>query len=152
MRCTGGDRSQPGMRWTRENATAAILALAAIGLWRAGYFQLAVERHRAPAAPIDDRYRSLRAWLPPAGEVGYVSDRRVAHLPGEYESSPGTRMYVEAQYALAPLVLKVDEDRAALVVANVADAGALPGLLAQRKLRMVVLAGPGVALARPAVP
>src|SRR5258705_1854903 len=122
------------MRWTRENAAAAILALAAVGLCRSGYFHLAVERHRAPAAPIDDRYRALRAWLPPAGEVGYVSDRQVARLPGEYERSPGTRMYIEAQYALAPLVLKLDEDRAALVVADVADPEALPALLAQRKL------------------
>ena len=140
------------MRCTREKATAAILALAAIGLCRAGYFHLAVERHRAPAVPIDDRYRALRAGLPSAGEVGYVSDRRVARLPGEYESSPGTRLYIEAQYALAPLVLKVDEDRAALVVANVADPAALQALLAQRKLRIVAQAGPGVALARPASP
>jgi hypothetical protein len=140
------------MRWTRENATAAILALAAIGLCRAGYFHLAVERHRSPPTPIDDRYRALRAGLPPAGEVGYVSDRRVARLPGEYESSPGTRMYIEAQYALAPLVLRLDEDRAALVVANFADPGALPPLLARRNLRIVAEAGPGVALARPAVP
>ncbi|MFL5312623.1 MAG: hypothetical protein ACJ79H_19485 [Myxococcales bacterium] len=131
---------------------AGILALAAIGLCRIGYFQLAVERHRAPAARIDDRYRAVRALLPAAGEVGYVSDRRVARRPGEYETSPGTRMYVEAQYALAPLVLRVDDDRAALVVANVADAGALLELLAQRNLRIVARAAPGVALARPAVP
>ncbi len=138
-----------GPAWTRRRVTAAILALAAVGLGRAAYFHLVVERRSAHPPPIDDRYRALRALLPPAGAAGYVSDRRVARVPSEYERSPGTRMYIEAQYAVTPVILKVDDDRADLVVVNAADPGAVPGLLDRRDLRPVADTGHGVVLVRP---
>jgi hypothetical protein len=132
--------------------TAIILALALVGLGRMAWFHLAVERRIPHPPPIDDRYRAARALLPVSGTIGYVSDARVARTPAEYETSKGTRRYIEAQYSLAPLILKVEDSRAALVLADAADPAALPALLEQRNLRAVADTGRGVAVARPGTP
>jgi hypothetical protein len=132
--------------------TAIILALAMVGLGRMAWFHLAVEPRFPRPPPIDERYRAARALLPPSGAIGYVSDGRVARTPAEYEISPGTRRYIEAQYSLAPLILRVEDDRAALVLADAADPAGLPALLERRKLRVVADTGRGVAVSRPRAP
>jgi hypothetical protein len=81
--------------------------------------------------------------------VGYVSDERVATGPvGIDASSAGTRLFEQAQYALAPLVLRYD-DHAPLVVANLADPAKLPEILLQKRLIVIAEAGPGIAVLRP---
>ena len=132
--------------------TAIILALAAVGLGRMAWFHLAVEPRFPHPPPIDDRYRAARGLLPRSGTIGYVSDRRVARTPAEYETSTGTRRYIEAQYSLAPLILRVEDDRAAVVLADAADPAALPPLLEQRKLCALADTGRGVVVSRPRSP
>ena len=132
--------------------TAIILALAAVGLGRMAWFHLAVEPRFPQRPPIDERYRAARGLLPSSGVIGYVSDRRVARTGAEYETSPGTRRYIEAQYSLAPLVLRLEDDRAALVLADATDAAALPVLLERRNLRAVADTGRGVAVSRRRLP
>ena len=132
-----------------RRATAAILALAAVGLARMAWFHLAVEPRSPNPPPIDERYRPIRGALPLTGTIGYVSDRRVARTPSEYEVSPGTRKYIEAQYALAPLILRVDDDRAPAVLVEAVDAAAAAALLDRRKLLPVADSGRGVVVARP---
>jgi len=133
----------------QRRATAALLALAAVGLARMAWFHLAVEPRAPHPPPIDERYRDVRGALPRSGAIGYVSDRRIARTPAEYEGSPGTRKYIEAQYALAPLILRVDDDRAAAVLVEAVDAVAAAALLERRKLLPVADSGRGVVVSRP---
>ena len=77
--------------------TAIILALAAVGLGRMAWFHLAVEPRFPHPPPIDDRYRAARGLLPRSGTIGYVSDRRVARTPAEYETSTGTAVLHQAE-------------------------------------------------------
>jgi hypothetical protein len=129
--------------------TAAIVALAAVGMLRILWLHFVSEpRHEPARAPIDLRYQALRE-LVRSGEVGYVSDLPAAVRLGEDAATLGTRMYLHTQYALAPVVLRYDDARAAVVVANVADPAVLPELLRQRGLELIAEAGPGLALARP---
>jgi len=129
--------------------TAGILLLAAVGLARMAWFHLAVESRLPRRASIDDRYAAARAVLPASGAIGYVSDRRVARTPAEYEASPGTRAYIEAQYALAPLVLRAGDDSAPRVLVVASDGAALPALVERRGLVPVAEIGPGLLVARP---
>jgi hypothetical protein len=133
----------------KSRLTAAFVVLGAIGFARAAYFHFHVERHLANQRAIDERYRAIFAALPRSGTIGYVSDRRVARTPAEYEVSPGTRRYIEAQYAVAPVILRVDDDRSAIVLADASDRDALHALLDRRKLVAVLDTGGAVALARP---
>jgi hypothetical protein len=134
---------------SRRRTTAAIVALAAIGMLRILWLHFVSEpRHEPPRAPIDLRYQALRE-LVRSGEVGYVSDLPAAVRLGEDAATLGTRMYLHTQYALAPVVLRYDDARAAVVVANVSDPAVLPELLRQRGLELIAEAGSGLALARP---
>src|SRR5258708_2350053 len=100
-------------------------------------------------APLDPRYAPLRAFLPPSGEVGYVSDLPVAVRVDQDAGSLGTRLYLHAQYALAPLVLRYDDARSPLVIANLSDARRLPQIAQERGLSVVAVAGPRLAVLRP---
>jgi hypothetical protein len=131
---------------------AIIIVLGTVGLCRAAYFHFEIERHRPPQPAIDARYQGARAFLPSAGEIGYISDARVARLPGEYETSPGTRLYVEAQYSLAPLVLRVNDEQASIVLVNVNDPAALPRLIETHRLHMLARVNAAVAVASRALP
>jgi hypothetical protein len=129
--------------------TAAIVALAAVGMVRIVWLHFGSEPTHAPRRmPIDQQYQALRS-LVHGTEAGYVSDLPAAMRLGEDPSALGTRMYLQAQFALAPLVLKYDDARAPLVIANLADPKRLSELLQQRGLELVAPAGPGLALARP---
>jgi hypothetical protein len=136
---------------TPQRITAAVAVLAVVGLLRASWLHFVSEPlHDFRRERIDPRYAAIKALLPPSGEVGYVSDERVAIGPvGIEASSPGTRLFEQAQYALAPLVLRYDDDRAPLVVANLADPAKLPAILWQRRLIVIAEAGPGIAVLRP---
>ncbi len=135
---------------TERAITAAVAVLAAVGLCRGVYFHLVSEPlHDEMRAPIDARYAALRALLPPSGEVGYVSDLPVAVRLDQDAGSLGTRLYLHAQYALAPLVLRYDDARAPLVIANLSDARRLAQIAQERGLSVVAVAGPGLAVLRP---
>ena len=132
-----------------RRAAAAIVALAVVGMLRILWLHFISEpRHDPPRPPIDPRYQVLHT-LVPSGEAGYVSDLPAAVRLGEDAATLGTRMYLHAQYALAPVVLRYDDARAPLVIANVSDPRLLPEVLRQRGLELIAEAGPGLAVARP---
>jgi hypothetical protein len=135
--------------WPQARIVAVLIVLGVMGLFREAYSHFEVERHRSAQPRIDSRYRGARAFLPASGEIGYVSDERVARVPGEYETSPGTRLFLEAQYSLAPVVLHLDDDQATFVLANVVDPAELPRLLASHRLRLIARVDSGVAVATP---
>jgi len=132
-----------------RRVTAAIVALATVGMVRIVWLHFASEpTHEPLRMPIDQRYQALRSLVHGA-EAGYVSDLPAAMRLGDDPATRGTRMYLQAQFALAPLVLRYDDARAPLVIANLADPEKLPELLQRRGLELVETAGPGLALARP---
>ena len=109
-----------------RTAARAVALLAAVGVAREAYFHLVSEPvwhlfdRREPRA--EERYRAVRAVLPAAGRVGYVSDEPVSARPGALESDEwGTWLYQSAQYALAPIVLVIGEARTEVVLANVKE-------------------------------
>ena len=135
---------------TASRVALAVAALAAVGILRGAYFHFWSEpRHDSMREAIDPRYAELRRLLPASGEIGYLSDLPAAVRVDQDAGSLGTRLYLHAQYALAPLVLRYDDARAPLVIANLADPSKLPELAAARGLRVVARAGPGLAVLRP---
>lgn len=142
---------------SERRLAAAICLLAAIGLARSLWFHAVAEPigglaqvARQPRA--QQRYLALRPLLPSLGSVGYVSDEIVDLVPGSTEEhSVGTRLYQEALFALAPLILRHGDDRAPLVIANLRDPAHLPAILRDHRLEELAAIGPGLALCRPAV-
>jgi hypothetical protein len=133
---------------TPRRIALALSLLAAVGILRILFLHFVSEpRHEPAREPIDLRYQALRPLLPP-GEAGYVSDQPAVELRGDTPTI-GTRMYLQAQFALAPVVLRYDDARADLVVANLADPAKLPDLLRSRSLVLVAEPAPGLAIARP---
>jgi hypothetical protein len=134
---------------------AAICLLAALGLSRSLWFHAVAEpigglAHAARAPRAEQRYLALRALLPVGGAVGYVSDEIVDLAPGsEHEHAVGTKLYQEALYALAPLVLRYGDDRAPLVIANLHDPSRLGAVLGAHGLEPVAAVAPDLALCRP---
>jgi hypothetical protein len=127
----------------------AVVALALVGLARISYFHFVSEPlHEPRRAHIDDRFRALRALLPRQGEIGYLSDEPPAARPIDDPSHPGTRLYEEAQYALAPLVLRNGGEQADWVLVQVRDPANLPRVAQEHGLRVVAVAGPGLAVLR----
>jgi hypothetical protein len=125
----------------------ALVVLALLGLCRASFFHLIAEPRTQPGrAHIDDRFQRLKALLPAQGEVGYLSDAPPATRQQEDPAAPGTRLYEEAQFALAPLVLRNGDDRARVVVANLRDPAGLAALARAHGLRIVAEGGAGLAV------
>lgn len=132
-----------------RRVTTAMAVLAAVGILRILFVHFVSEPLREPRrAPIDPRYEAVHR-LVPAGAAGYVSDLPVAVRLGEDPAALGTRMYVQAQFALAPVVLRYDDARAEVVIVNLADPANLPDLLRRLSLALVLEAAPGLAVARP---
>ena len=136
---------------TRERITAAVAVLAAVGTLRSAWLHFISEplndfrRER-----IDPRYAPAKALLPSTGEIGYVSDEPVAVRPQSVETTAvGTRLFEQAQYALAPLVLRYDDDRAPFVLANLVDPSRLAAIARERRLVVVAEPFPGTAVLRP---
>ena len=128
---------------------SAMVALAAVGMLRILWLHFVSEpRNEARRTPIDDRYAAVRALIP-AGEAGYVSDLPAATRLGQDPATPGTRMYLQAQYVLAPVVLRYDDARAPLVIVNLHDPSRLPDLMEMRGLELVAQVATGLAVARP---
>ena len=136
---------------TRERITAAVAVLALVGLLRSAWFHFVSEPlHDVRRERIDPRYAPVRALLPATGEVGYVGEVPMLAWPAGFDDSPvGNRMYEQAQYALAPLVLRYDDRRAPWVVANLADPAKLPEVLQRTGLVLVAEPRPGTAVLRP---
>jgi hypothetical protein len=125
----------------------AVVVLALLGLGRGAFFHLLAEPRTQPRrAHIDDRFRRLKELLPAQGEVGYLSDAAPAARPEEDPTTAGTRLYEEAQFALAPLVLRNGDDTAQVVVANLLDPAGLAALAKAHGLRVAGEAGPGLAV------
>lgn len=125
----------------------AVVALALSGLCRAGYFHLIAEPRNEPArAHLDDRFQRLKAMLPAQGEVGYLSDAQPAATQTDDPAVVGTRLYEEAQFALAPLILRNGDDQARVVVVSLQDPASLEALARAHGLRVVAEAGPGLAV------
>jgi hypothetical protein len=134
------------VRWPIER-TVVLLAL--VGLARIAFFHFVSEPvHEPRRAHIDARFRALRTLLPAQGPIGYLSDEPPASHPAADPTGPGTRLYEEAQYALAPLVLLDGDDRQEVVLAQVRDPAHLPRLARQHGLRIAVTAGPNLAILR----
>lgn len=128
----------------------ALAALALGGMLRIAWFHFASEPLREPRREaIDPRYQPLRALLPPAGEVGYVSDLPAAVRIGDDAGNLGTRLYLHAQYALAPLLLRYGDARAPLVIANLSDPARLESVARDHHLQVIAIAAPGLAVLRP---
>ncbi len=135
---------------TPARIAAAIAVLAAVGFCRTAYYHFVAEpRHERPlpGPPIDDQFRALLPLLPRSGEVGYVTDEPILTTPG-FEYQGAKQRFLQMQYALAPLVLRYDDDRAALVVANVADPARLGEVLRAHGLAAVAQAGPTTVVAK----
>lgn len=130
---------------------AVIAVLSAVGFCRTAYFHFVSEPLRErpiPGPPIDDQFRALLPLLPRAGEVGYVTDEPILMAPG-FEFQGAKQRFLQMQYALAPVVLRYGDDRARLVVANVADPAHLDEVLRAHGLALVAQAGPSTVVARP---
>ena len=136
---------------TRERITAAVAVLALVGLLRSAWFHFVSEPlHDVRRERIDPRYAPVKALLPATGEVGYVCEVPMLPWPAGCDDSPvGNRMYEQAQYALAPLVLRYDERREPFVLANLADPARLPEVLQRTGLVLVAEPRPGTAVLRP---
>jgi hypothetical protein len=124
-----------------RTAALAVAALAALGIAREAWFHLASEPvwrlAAARARYPEHRYLAVRAVLPPAGRIGYLSDEPVSVRPGAFESDEwGTWLYQRAQYALAPLVLVVGDANAGVVLANVKDPARLDAVALSHGLRV----------------
>ncbi len=124
-----------------RTAAAAVAALATLGIAREAWFHLVSEpvwRLAAVRAPRpEERYVAVRAALPPAGRVGYVSDEPVSVRPSAFESDEwGTWLYQGAQYALAPLILVVGDATSEVVLANVKDPARLEAVAREHGLRI----------------
>ena len=136
---------------TRERITAAVAVLATVGTLRSAWLHFVSEPlHDFRRERIDPRYVPVKALLPAQGEIGYLSDQPVATTPANVEATaPGTRLFEQAQYALAPLILRYDDDRAPFVLANLADPAKLPEIARGRRLLLVAEPSPGTAVLRP---
>lgn len=124
-----------------------MVVLALVGLSRAAFFHFIAEPQTQPRrVHIDERFRRLKELLPAQGAVGYLSDASPAARQQEDPATAGTRMYEEAQFALAPLVLRNGDDRAQIVVANLLQPSGLAALAKAHGLRVVADAGSGLAV------
>lgn len=135
---------------TSGRVAGVIAALALVGSLRTAYFHFVSEpRHEwpIPGPPSDHQFGALKALLPREGEVGYVTDEPILMTPG-FEFQAAKQRFLKMQYALAPLVLRYDEDRAPLVVVNVADPAQLEPVMRAHGLTLVTRAGPATAVAR----
>lgn len=136
---------------TQARVAAVVAALALVGASRTAYFHFVSEpRHEwpIPGPPIDGQFRKLRPLLPREGKVGYVTDEPMLKTPG-FEYQGAKQRFLQTQYALAPLVMRYDEDRLPLVIANVAEADHLDSVLRDHGLSLIARVGPTMAVARP---
>lgn len=142
---------------TPRFATVApvVAALAIVGLAREAWFHVVAERAfslpEGQLERIDPRYAAARAYFAPGARVGYVSDEKVDTEPGpDPTNEAGLRLYQQAQYALAPVVLRYQDDRAPRVFANLRDPARLEALARGHRLRVVARLGPDLAVLEPA--
>lgn|GEM_PF-1444941 len=134
----------------------AVAALCVVGLARQAFFHLVSEPigqlATAARAPRSDlRYLELRQSLQRRGalRVGYLSDEPVDTQPGPSAHPSGSKLYQQALYALAPVVLVYGEDRAPLVLVNLLDPAALEPLAQSHRLAVAQLFSPTLALLVP---
>ena len=111
-------------------ALAGILRHTSVHLWKEGSLR------GVPTTRIDPRYAPLRAALPPAEtRLGYVSDEPTG-------TERGGRLYFDALYALAPVVLSTQGAGQRSFVANVVRPEAIERICRERRLSTVAVFGP----------
>ena len=132
----------------RQRLTAAVVALSALGLCRVAYFHFVVEPTEHPLRRIDQELRALVEALPREGEVGYVSDVPMEGSDHEVDEV-AKRSFLQAQYAVAPVILRYDDATLPLVVVELAHPERLEQVLDRRRLRFRSWVAPKIALARP---
>jgi hypothetical protein len=131
----------------------AVLALA--GAARGVFFHLVSEPISQLAGAAreerpESRYAQVRLLLPRTGRIGYLTDVPVSTAPGPREGAElGTWFYLQAVYALAPLVVVQGDAGTDPVLASVVDPGRLDELARRHGLRVEArLEGGRVALLR----
>jgi len=134
---------------SRERISALVAALAVVGMGRIAWLHFVSEPlHEPRNERIDPRYAPLERFLQP-GRIGYVSDAPPSRSPAEDNGTRGNRLYFHAQYALAPFILRPNDDRAPLIVVNLFDPARLDEVLKLHDLALVARHAPPVAVARP---
>ena len=133
-----------------------VAALSVLGLSRQAFFHLVAEPvtqlSAAARAPRSDlRYLELRRALERLGakSVGYLSDEPVDTQPGPSAHPLGAKLYQQALYALAPVVLRYGDDRAQLVLVNLNSPASLEPLARAHRLSVVQSFSPTLALLAP---
>ena len=132
-----------------RSASIAACALAAVGLCRSIWFHAVVEARSPREARMGARYEPVRPLLMGSAAAGYVSDEPVDVAPGEVPHPASTKLYQQALYALAPVVLRYGDDHAPLVLVNLRDPARLEAVVREHRLQAVAVLGPGLALAKP---
>jgi len=138
------------MRALARSIPAIAASLAVVGLSRSVYVHFVAERPSdllRPRQAFNEELRPLATLLPARGEVGYVTDEAIQSPGGEWQG-PKQR-FLQVQYAVAPVVLRYDEDRAPLVLVNATSEKSLNELVARRGLIVVARVTSGLAVARP---
>jgi hypothetical protein len=124
-----------------------IALFSVVGLLRLAYFHFRVEPRDFPVARhIDERYAALEAAVPASGEVGYVSDAPPPANQTDDPTVPGTRLFEETQYALAPLILRNGDDTQPIVIAVLLVPANLEAVARQHHLRVLRQPAPGFAV------
>ncbi|HZX93072.1 MAG TPA: hypothetical protein VFE90_01040 [Myxococcales bacterium] len=132
---------------TRQRIVVVIAVLSVVGMVRASFFHFVMEPTH-PVRHLDAEYRELPPLLPREGEVGFVTDLPMDEAPGEVNEGPKAA-YLEAQYVVAPVILRYGDATLPLVVVSLRDPDRLDDVLRDRRLQFVSWAGPRVAVARP---
>ncbi len=127
--------------------TAVFMLCAALGLGRELYRHVIVERG-AHWARVDARYTDLRKALKGTPDIGYVTDEPLEATPGKPGSHAATTLYQQAQYALAPTVVRYDDLSPALVLGNFVNPASAAHVAADHQLTPVRDFGDGVVLYR----
>src|SRR5947207_3377716 len=138
------------MRALARSVPAIAASLAVVGLSRSVYVHFVAERPSdllRPRQAFNEELRPLATLLPARGEVGYVTDEAIQSPGGEWQG-PKQR-FLQVQYAVAPVVLRYDEDRAPLVLVNATSEKSLNELVARRGLIVIARVTSGLAVARP---
>ena len=148
-------------RRTLIAVAAVVLAVAAgIGAWAyvSGADQRAQDRAKLVEAYVARQNISKGTSGDQVVNSGMLAKRRVPREAGLLRGTtiglalvllPGNAWVHWFAFALAPLVLRYDDDHAPLVVANLADPAKLPEILLQKRLIVIAEAGPGIAVLRP---
>lgn len=135
-----------GIRISRVQAGALLLALAslfsAVSFWAHVPALGSIPVGKDPITLFEKRFDEIKAFLPPRGRVGYLSDA-LGETPSP--SDPSLAYLYLTQYALSPLVV-VNHSQERLVVGDFRDRESGMKIARQRGLKQVRDFGRGLLL------